>query len=80
MGTIRLKSSIKNYDYNARLLKCKAWMKAARVNEAEAFDMFTSATHGSKSAQERVRFKCFLSGKITDEPRLDKFERLINVL
>lgn len=67
-------------NYNARLLKCKAWMKAARVDEAEAFDLFTSAYHGSKSAQEQVRFKYFLSGKITDEPRLDKFESLIDIL
>jgi len=66
--------------YNERLLKCKAWMKAARVDETEAFDLFTSATHGSKSAQEQVRFKYFLSGKITDEPTLDKFELLIDVL
>lgn len=66
--------------YNERLLKCKAWMKAARVDEAEAFDLFTSATHGSKSAQEQVRFKYFLSGKITDEPTLDKFESLIDIL
>ena len=66
--------------YNERLLKCKAWMKAARVNEAEAFDMFTSVTHGSKSAQEQIRFKYFLSGKITDEPTLDKFETFIDIL
>lgn len=66
--------------YNERLLKCKAWMKAARVDETEAFDLFTSATHGSKSAQEQVRFKYFLSGKITDEPTLDKFESLIDIL
>jgi|VirMetMinimDraft_7_1064189.scaffolds.fasta_scaffold00936_22 hypothetical protein len=66
--------------YNERLLKCKAWIKASKMEEAEAFDMFTSATHGSKSAQERVRFRYFLSGKITDEPTLDKFEALIDIL
>lgn len=66
--------------YNERLLKCKAWMKSVRMNEAEAFDMFASATHGSKSAQEQIRFKYFLSGKITDDPTLDKFETFIDML
>lgn len=66
--------------YNERLLKCKAWMKSARMDEAEAFDIFVSATHGSKSAQEQIRFKYFLSGKITDEPTLDTLESLIDIL
>jgi len=66
--------------YNERLLKCKAWMKAARMEKAEVFDMFSQLYHSSKSAQERVRFEYFLSGKITDEPTLDKFEALIDTL
>ncbi len=66
--------------YNERLLKCKAWMKLAKMDEAKAFDLFVAYTHGSKSAQQQIRFKYFLSGKVTDEPTLDKFELLIDTL
>jgi hypothetical protein len=67
-------------NYNARLLKCKAWMKATQMDDNKVFLLFTEFKHGSKSAQESVRFKYFLSGKITDESTLDKFENFTKTL